>query len=57
MFAIICTTEPVTVLQTCSTREAAIIACQLEKDKVPVRERGTIRAVVLDDEGFADIVF
>ncbi len=56
MFAIIRTTEPVTVLQTCSTREAAIIACQLEKDKVPVRERGTIRAVVLDDEGYADIM-
>ena len=57
MFAIIRNTEPVIVLQTCSTREAAIIACQMEKDKVPVRERGTIRAVVLDDEGFADIVF
>ncbi len=57
MYAIIRTTEPVTVLQTCSTREAAIIASQLEKDKVPAGERGTIRAVVLDDEGYTDILF
>ena len=57
MFAVIRTTEPVTVLQTCSTKETVIIACQLEKDKVPAGERGTIRAVALDDEGYTDILF
>ena len=57
MFAVIRTTEPVTVLQTCSTKEFAIVICQLEKDKVPAGERGTIRAVALDDEGYTDILF
>ncbi len=57
MFAVIRKAEPVAILRTCSTLEAAIIAVQLEKDKAPVSERAAITAVVLDDEGYMDIVF
>ena len=39
------------VLRTCSTKEAALVACQLEKDKVGVAERGNITAVTMDDGG------
>jgi len=37
-------------------QEAAIVASQLEKDKVPLQERTTIRAVAMDDGGYAEIV-
>ena len=46
----------ITHLQTCRSKEAAIIASQLEKDKVTPRERVFIRAVVMDDEGYSEIV-
>ncbi len=57
MFAVIRKDEPVTVLRTCSTKEAALIAAQLEKEKVDVTERGSITAVAMDDGGFEDILF
>ena len=57
MFAVIRKDEPVTVLRTCSTKEAALIAAQLEKEKVGVTERGSITAVAMDDGGFEDILF
>ena len=34
-----------------------MIASQLEKDKVPPSERGSIRAVAMDDEGYTEIRF
>ena len=46
----------ITQLQTCRTQEAAIVASQIEKDKVPLPERTTIRAVAMDDGGYAEIV-
>ena len=57
MYAVIRKSNPIFVLQTCSTKEAAIIASQLEKEKAPVSERSGITAVVLDDEGYEDITF
>ena len=57
MFAVIRKTEPFTVLRTCRTKEAALIAAQLEKDRTPPAERGLITAVVLDDGGYEDILF
>ena len=57
MFAVIRKDEPVTVLRTCSTKEGAIIAAQLEKEKVEVAERGSITAVAMDDGGYEDILF
>ena len=46
-----------TVLRTCNSKETAIIAAQLEKDKLPSNERPQITAVVLDDGGYEDILF
>ena len=46
----------ITHLRTCRSKEAAIIACQLEKDKISPAERSMIRAVAMDDEGYTDIV-
>ena len=57
MFAVIRKDEPVTVLRTFSTKEAALIAAQLEKEKVEVAERGSITAVAMDDGGYEDILF
>ena len=52
VFAVIRKTDPVIIL-----REAALIAAQLEKNKVEAAERGTITAVVMDDGGYEDILF
>ena len=49
--------QRITLLRTCNTKETAIVACQLEKDKVPVAERSEINAVVMDDGGYEDIMF
>ena len=57
MFAVIRKDEPVTVLRTFSTKEAALIAAQLEKEKVDVTERGCITAVAMDDGEYEDILF
>ena len=57
MYAVIRNTEPITLLRTCNTKETAIVACQLEKDKVPASERSEIKAVVMDDGGYEDIMF
>ncbi len=57
MFAVIRKTDPVVVLKICNTKEAAIIATQLEKSKVDVSERGIITAVAMDDGGYEDILF
>ena len=46
----------ITRLQTCRTQEAAIVASQIEKDKVPLPERTAIRAVAMDDDGYTEIV-
>ena len=58
MFAVIRSTADgaVTRLRTCSTKEAVLIASQLEKDKVSPTERHLIRAVAMDDEGYTDIM-
>ncbi len=45
------------VLRTCNTKEAALVACQLEKDKVGVAERSNITAVTMDDGGYSEIMF
>ena len=45
------------VLLTCSTKEGALVAAQVEKDKLPLPERGSITAVAMDDEGYTDIRF
>ena len=45
------------VIHTYESRDAAIIAVQLEKDKRPMAERENITAVALDDGGFTDIMF
>ena len=45
------------VLRTCNTKEAALVACQLEKDKVGVAERCNITAVTMDDGGYSEILF
>ncbi len=57
MYAVIKKTEPVRILRTCSTKETALIAAQLEKDRVPLNERSLITAVTLDDGGYEDILF
>ena len=46
----------VTRLLTCGSLEAVIVASQMEKNKVPLAERSSIRAVVMDDGGFTEIV-
>ena len=45
------------VIHTYESRDAAIVACQLEKEKLPMGERKNITAVALDDGGFTDILF
>lgn len=57
MYAVIKTTDPITVLRTCNTKETALIAAQLEKDKVEPSERSMIKAVVMDDGEYTDIMF
>lgn len=57
MYAVIKKTDPITILRTCNTKEAALIAAQLEKDQVPVAVRNLITAVSLDDGGYEDILF
>ena len=44
-----------TILQTCRTREAALRAAQLEKEKAAVRDRAKISAVVMDDGGWLEL--
>ena len=45
------------IIQQCKSKEAAIIAAQLEKEKLAISERNTITAVTLDDGGYTDIMF
>ena len=47
----------ITRLLSCRTLEAVIVASQVEKSKVPLAERATIRAVAMDDEGYTEILF
>ncbi len=58
MFAVIRENRDRTVtrLLTCGSLEAVIVASQMEKNKVPLAERSSIRAVVMDDGGFTEIV-
>ena len=56
MFAVI-DKKTNTVLRTCNSKETAIIAAQLEKDKLPSNERPQITAVAFDDGGYEDILF
>ena len=46
----------ITRLLNCQSLEAAIVASQAEKSKVPIQERSAIRAVALDDGGYTEIV-
>ena len=57
MYAVIRNTDPITLLRTCHTQETVILACQVERDKVPPAEQNEIRAVVMDDGGYEDILF
>ena len=45
------------VICTCVSKEAAIVASQLEQSKVSLADRRNIAAVVMDDEGFSDILY
>ena len=45
------------IIRQCKSKEAAIIAAQLEKEKLAITERNTITAVTLDDGGYTDIMF
>ena len=54
MYAVIRKTDKA-VLCTCRSKEAAIIAAQLEKSKVGPAERRDITAVAMDDGGYTDI--
>ena len=56
MYAVIRKPED-SVLCTCLSKEAAIVAAHLEKSKVSLADRRNIAAVVMDDEGFSDILF
>lgn len=56
MYAVIKKSDD-TILFTCNSKEAAVIAAQLEKSKLCPADRQNITAVVLDDEGFTDILF
>ena len=56
MYAVIRKTDN-SVIYTCNSKEAAIVASQLEKSKVKPAERKNITAVVLDDGGVSDIMF
>jgi len=56
MFAVIRKTDN-SVLFTCNSKEAALVAAQVEKSKVGMAERKNITAVVLDDGGYSDIMF
>ncbi len=57
MFAIIRTDADgrITQLRTCGSREAAIVAAQLEKDRLPISERSRVTAVCMDDGGYTEI--
>ena len=46
----------ITRLLSCRTLEAAIVASQMDKNKVPLTERAAIRAVAMDDGGYTEIV-
>ena len=46
----------VTRLISCGSLEALIVASQTEKNKVPLTERASIRAVAMDDGGYTEIV-
>ena len=56
MFAVIHKTDG-SIIQTCNSKEAAIIAAQLVKSKVGMSDRQNITAVALDDGGYSDILF
>ena len=45
------------VLRTCNSKVAAIIAAQLKKYKLPSNELPQITAVAPDDGGYEDIMF
>ncbi|MCR5136727.1 MAG: hypothetical protein K6C12_06470 [Oscillospiraceae bacterium] len=45
------------IIRECKTKEAAIVAVQLEKEKLALADRQNITAVVMDDGGFMDILF
>ena len=56
MYAVIRRTDD-SVIHTYNSKEAAIIAAQLEKEKVGFAERNAITAVSMDDGGYTDIMF
>ena len=45
------------IILECNTKKAAIVAAQLEKEKVALADRQNITDVALDDNGFTDILF
>ena len=58
MFAVIRESRDrsITRLLTCGSLEAVIVASQMEKNKVPLQDRTTIRAVAMDGGGYTEIV-
>ncbi len=56
MYAVIRKTDD-SILYICNSKEAAIVAAQLEKSKVGIADRQSITAVAMDDGGFSDILF
>ena len=46
----------ITLLQSCRTLDALIVASQREKSKVPLAERANIRVAVMRDGGYTEIV-
>ncbi len=57
MFAVIrtCPDGATIRLRVCRSWEAALIAAELEKDKLPLSERSSISAVSMDDGGYTEI--
>lgn len=45
----------ITLLQSCRTLDALIVASQREKSKVPLAERANIRVAVMKDGGYTEI--
>ena len=56
MFAVIYKPDG-SIIETCNSKEAALIAAQLAKSRVGMAERQNITAVTLDDGGYSDIMF
>ena len=57
MYAVIKTNNDgrISILRTCHSKEAVLIAWQLEKEIAPTSEKKNITAVIMDDGGYLEI--